>query len=535
MTTRKDTPSQVSAVFSTPGSAIMTRRLWRNILTVAVLAPAILPPWKGLADSLDDLLRPQVKASSLNDDRAAEAWRAVVDAFRKNDMAEAVQLGNAFLSGDFKPSAYQLLGVKVMIGLARGTAGDETFDDPVRIEEKKRLEAEREELKRRWQEAAAILNPATARVNQITMNGKRTVQIGSANYYETVSLMRKMDVARDTMNELKEPIELNKKKTAELASESVGGIKTATLRLLDMLLEAGEIEAAFAVANTYIQKIGNDLDIAKKQQDVARLERVAEKATKIVALLEQEVHPLVDKKLYWEAKDVTETLVNRVALEGESDLIRLVKSKVALGGLGVEKAIRSAQTSVSAIERQAQTDYRKAYDLFDGFKAAYPDYPEMQALSVTLAQRRDEQMDQKLEDLVTEVEELAISNPERALDILPVLDKEGFDPLDRVKLEVRIKNVHTKVIGSSIDKIAADLEEVKGRFDPVALIAVLKTRRSTESLKVGLAPADLRLVKARLKGLLIAIEGTGKLEPSPEQHTNLMALKSEVDSLHNSL
>ncbi len=47
-------------------------------------------------------------------------------------------------------------------------------------------------------------------------------------------------------------------------------LKNDTMKLLDMLTEAGEIEAAFAIANVYTRVSGSDLDIAKKQQDVIR-------------------------------------------------------------------------------------------------------------------------------------------------------------------------------------------------------------------------------------------------------------------------
>lgn len=506
------------------------------MLAFAFLASAVWLAGPGLADPLDDLLRPATQASALKDGRAAEAWRGVVDAFRKNDMARAVELGRAFLAGDFSPSPYQLLGVKVMIGLAGGAPGDQLYDDPVLIEEKQRLETERNALRQRYQDAVDGYNVADARVNEITMNRKRPVQQGSANYYECMNLARQMDAATAVLNELKGPIELNKKRTVELGAKSAGSLKSATLRLLDLLVEAGEIEAAFAVGNTYLQKIGNDLEIAKKQQDIIRLEKVAEKAAKVFALVEQEVRPLVERRSFWGARDQIEAFLKRVSSQGgDADLTRMVRAKVALDGLGIEKAVQAAAASRAAIERQAQTDYRRANAMFDAFKAEYPDCPDIQNLTVTLAEKRGEQMGKKLTDLVAEIEVLAESSPERALDILPVLEKEGFDPVERLSLEVRIKNLYTRVVAGSIAKVAADLEEVKTRFDPPTLQALTTSTLTTSSVQTGLLPGDIRLIKARLRALQVTIEGTEKLPLSDDQRTRLSALKSEVNSLHNNL
>lgn len=505
-------------------------------LTHAIWAITLAFADPGFADPLDELLRPEAPASALRDGRAAEAWRGVVDAFRKNDMARAVERGKAFLAGDFSPSPYQLLGVKVMIGLAGGAPGDQLYDDPVLVEEKQRLEEERKALRQRYQDAVESYNAADARVNEITMNRKRPVQQGSANYYECMNLARQMDAATAILNDLKGPIEANKKRTAELAAQSAGGLKAATLKLLDLLLEAGEIEAAFAVGNTYLQKIGNDLEIAKKQQDIIRLEKVAEKAAKVVALLEQDLRPLVEQKFFWAAKDQREAFLKRVSTQSaDADLTRLVRARLAWDGLGIDKAIQAAASSMAAIERQAQTDYRRALVMFDTFKTAYPDCPEIQALTVTLAERRNEQMGKKLAELVAEMEVLAESNPEQALLILPVLEKEGFDPVERLRLEVRIKNLYTRVVASSIAAVATDLETVKTRFDPPTLQALTQSPLSTSSVQTGLLPEDIRLIKARLRALQVRIDGTEKLPLSDEQRTKLSALKSEVSSLHNNL
>ena len=52
------------------------------------------------ADDLDDLLKPVGSDVKLVDDSATEAWTGVVDAFRRNDLTKAKELGAAFLKGN---------------------------------------------------------------------------------------------------------------------------------------------------------------------------------------------------------------------------------------------------------------------------------------------------------------------------------------------------------------------------------------------------------------------------------------------------
>ena len=106
---------------------------------------------------------PRVEASKLSDERANAAWRMVVEAFHRNDMEKAVELGKAFMSSDLKTSAYQLLGVKVMLGLAGGADSGSMFVSRADNEEKKKLEEERASITERYQELATIYRDADAR------------------------------------------------------------------------------------------------------------------------------------------------------------------------------------------------------------------------------------------------------------------------------------------------------------------------------------------------------------------------------------
>ncbi len=88
---------------------------------------------------------------------------------------------------------------------------------------------------------------AGARINKLTNNRTPGVQAGTQAYRECARAAQEMEQARLAMEAMKPEIEANKLKD---------GLKKGTLKLLDILTEAGEIKAAFAVTPTASQGHG---------------------------------------------------------------------------------------------------------------------------------------------------------------------------------------------------------------------------------------------------------------------------------------
>ena len=422
-----------------------------------------------------------------------------MDAFHKNDMVKAVELGKLFLSsGDLKTSAFQLLGVKVMIGLAGGAQSGAMFENREDQEEKKRLDSERAAITKRYRELTAIYRDGDARINELTLNRRRPVPEGSPNHLECLECARRMDAALAEMETMKVPIEQNKQRMAEIAGKADSGLKPQTLELLDMLIEADEIEAAFAIANTYIRQIGNDFDVAKKQQDVVRLQELADKASKIVAILQAEIGELVTKKFYWEAKEKTSQFVGKVEqMNNDKNLHRMVRARIALDTLGVEKQIKAGDESYRLIKGLSESDFTRAFTEFENFKENYPDYPGRQELDLWIASVKVKSMDQIIAKLDSDFEDL----------------QKRIDP-EKLRLFI-----------SSASSVSRENSTTFTKQRDVG------TEGTSGLMELGLAPADARLVQSKLQGMAAAVSVVEKIGVPPDRLIKLAEIKSTVLAL----
>ncbi len=300
------------------------------------------------------------------------------------------------------------------------------------------------------------------------------------------------------METMKVPIEQNKQRMAEIAGKADSGLKPQTLELLDMLIEADEIEAAFAIANTYIRQIGNDFDVAKKQQDVVRLQELADKASKIVAILQAEIGELVTKKFYWEAKEKTSQFVGKVEqMNNDKNLHRMVRARIALDTLGVEKQIKAGDESYRLIKGLSESDFTRAFTEFENFKENYPDYPGRQELDLWIASVKVKSMDQIIAKLDSDFEDL----------------QKRIDP-EKLRLFI-----------SSASSVSRENSTTFTKQRDVG------TEGTSGLMELGLAPADARLVQSKLQGMAAAVSVVEKIGVPPDRLIKLAEIKSTVLAL----
>jgi DNA repair exonuclease SbcCD ATPase subunit len=332
--------------------SLKSKPLIRCLAISTTLFIGILP-----AEDLDDLLNPAGSAVKSENNNALEAWTGVVEAFRKNDLDKAKELGTAFLAASHKTSPYQLLGVKVMMDIANADKPMVTRDVGL-TEEMKRLMAERETIRVKYANLQKIVQDADARINKLTKNRTEPVQVGTAAYRECARAALEMQQANAKMEEMKPEIAENKLKVGNGEVEAKKNLKDDTLKLLDMLIEANEIEAAFAITNVYIRVVGSDLEVAKKQNDVIRLREEQQKADKIVAAITAEIEPLTTTGKGGEALSKLQTLIAKVESSSQNESVK----KMSLSKLQalvvkvsqVEKLEKREQALASQKEKRAQ-------------------------------------------------------------------------------------------------------------------------------------------------------------------------------------
>jgi hypothetical protein len=313
------------------------------------------------ADPLEDLLRPERPATEISSVTADQAWKQIVTAFSTNEMTAAVEQGNKFLADNVKASALQVLGVKVMISLAGGAMPGTTFEDKQSQDELKKLEVEREGITKRYNELREVVRENDATINRITVNRTRPVQEGTTNHLACLECSRKIHAAETELATLSGPIKANKQAMADLQKKANTQLKPMTLQLLDGLIQAEEIDAAVAIASTYVRVIGNDLDIATKQQDIVRLQKMDAKAKQIIVLLKSELEPLIARKLYWEASGKAAQFLKKVESLGEdADLVRMVRTRADLDPADLDRHLVAGERSFGFLRIQASLDPEKA-------------------------------------------------------------------------------------------------------------------------------------------------------------------------------
>jgi hypothetical protein len=265
----------------------------------------------------------------------------VVDAFRRNDLAKARELGAAFLEANHKTSPYQLLGVQVMLDLANAENPTVTRDVGLSVE-MKRLMSDRDALRTKYANLQRVMQDADARINKLTNNRTQAVQAGTAAHRECMRAAQQSDQASAEMEAMKSEIEANKVKVGKVEVGANQNLKADTMKLLEMLIEADEIEAAFAITNVYMRVAGSDLDVAKRQQDVIRLREDQKKADKIVSAIATEIEPLTAAGKGEEAQTRLQTMIAKVEASGQSDSVKkMTVSKLKALGIKVASAKKS--------------------------------------------------------------------------------------------------------------------------------------------------------------------------------------------------
>jgi hypothetical protein len=348
-----------------------------------------------LADELDDLLKPSTDAASLVDGSATDSWNAVVDSFRKNELKKASELGQAFLESNFSPSPYQLLGVKVMVGLADAENPTVSNDAALTIESEG-LAAERNEIAAKYARLQEAAKAANDRINKLTNHRTNAVQAGTAAYEECMRCDAILNQANAEIDAMKPSIDEYKRKADDAKLRQRTRLKSDTIQLLDMLTEADEIEAAFAVTNVYLRVVGSDLDVAKKQQNVIRMQAVQQKAIKIASVIESQQKSLVGEKKYWSARESGKQGLSKVQQQADDEVLaRMVTRRLGSDSLAINATISKAESEAAAIRKLAKTDAIKASLTLGKFRSSYPDCPSIDALAIEIAGDRSAELKKK--------------------------------------------------------------------------------------------------------------------------------------------
>ncbi len=239
-----------------------------------------------------------------------------------------------------------------MLGLANAENPSVTSNAAHNAELKKLMD-ERDQLRIKHANLQSIISRENAVINRLTMNRTHGVQPGTQAFRDCSASAARSYQAKTALESLQTEIDRNKLKVSQHEVGTKTNLKNDTLRLLDMLIEANEIEAAFAISNVYIRVSGSDLDIAKKQQDVIRLREDQRTADKIVSAIESQIEPLAAEGKGEEAKSTLNILIAKIEESNQTPSVK----KFAIAKLKALKIrVESAKFTEERSKKEALLD-----------------------------------------------------------------------------------------------------------------------------------------------------------------------------------
>lgn len=484
------------------------------------IAPLSLP-----AQDLDALLNPSKDDLNESDAAAREDWEEVVDAFRRSDFTTAAEKGRAFLNASHQATPYQVLGVQVMLALASGEA---VALKSLAEEEKAELDRLREKQERIIElarEQRKIYQEADDLINKLTKNRTIGVQQGSLNHQKCVLAQKQMDDAAAQLETLERQNEAMKKQLGSQVIAADEGMKGDVIKLLGMLKDSQEIPAAYAICNVYLRKFGPDLEVAKFQDDFSRLQKIHDRAVKVVELIRQEQQPFVEENRFWSAAAVAEDILVKVDTQSdEPELPVIVRKLMVADPLSIESKQASATSEGDAILQLAKIDGAKARGEFSVFEANYPDYPRLGSLRLAIL--GEETMDRKEmeEALVEEIESLVAVSPEKALRTIGSIESDSLSDPSKLRLKVRVTAAASQVIDKMLLTLESDINTAMSIMGGAELITKFASIGEAEWNESSGSSAYLGELRSRIDRSRDIPEAVATLQSVIHTSENLLAL-----------
>jgi hypothetical protein len=116
---------------------------------------------------------------------------------------------------------------------------------------------------------------------------------------------------------------------------------------------------------------------------------------------------------------------------------------------------------VTEIESLAETDPDKARSMLGMLDQKGLDPVERLRLDARIITIKAKLLNGRLADLVAEIESLAETDPEKARSMLGMFDQKGLDPVERLRLDARITAVKARVVSASISDVRSSLNSVE--------------------------------------------------------------------------
>ena len=292
------------------------------------------------------------------------------------------------------------------------------------------------------------------------------------------------------------------------------------------LTKSNHSRTAAVLANVYMRKRGNDVEIGKLAQQATENLKNESKAIEVAKVALKPVREMMDKMKLWTAKSELEkafvAIKNRIS---DNSLTELISREVMMVKYELEEKIKKVNDEIESSMDLAKEDPVQAEAKLTALKKTFVDDPNLEKrinevrvvrfekeekTILRLSQTDPEAAERKLSEFIDKnpdypnaenlrikvkeikfakrisaIEEVIHNDPAEAKKMIKTLMASGLTPDDISVVKSKVSNLERQILDKEFDSIKADMDEAQGFL----------TKFNTQVAGSGNLPTDGKIAK----------------------------------------
>ena len=268
------------------------------------------------------------------------------------------------------------------------------------------------------------------------------------------------------------------------------------------LKRANQSRTAAVLANVYMRKRGNDVEIGKLAQEATENLKNESKAIEVAKVALRPVRDLMERMKFWSAKDEFQkartAIQNRVS---DPALTQLIDREVKMVAYELLEKIKKVDEEIEDALKLAKDDPVQAEAKLGQIRATYTDHPEIgnrintvrliryekeEAVIIRMAQGEPEAAEKKFSEFISKnpdypnaenlkiqikeikfekrisaIEEVIPNDPGEAKQMIKTLMASGLTPDDISVVKSKVTKLERQILEKEFESIKADMDEAQ--------------------------------------------------------------------------
>ena len=269
------------------------------------------------------------------------------------------------------------------------------------------------------------------------------------------------------------------------------------------LKRANQSRTAAVLANVYMRKRGNDVEIGKLAQEATENLKNESKAIEVAKVALRPVRDLMERMKFWSAKDEFQkartAIQNRVS---DPALTQLIDREVKMVAYELLEKIKKVDEEIEDALKLAKDDPVQAEAKLGQIRATYTDHPEIgnrintvrliryekeEAVIIRMAQGEPEAAEKKFSEFISKnpdypnaenlkiqikeikfekrisaIEEVIPNDPGEAKQMIKTLMASGLTPDDISVVKSKVSKLERQILEKEFESIKSDMDEAQG-------------------------------------------------------------------------